>query len=217
MDLQAIRFGWDQAAREDPMFNIVSDPTKVGSGWTREEFFEHGRAEIGEALAHLDDLELNYASNHALDFGCGIGRLTQALAEYFSEVDGTDISWEMIGIAESLNECDWVRYYTNGDDLAIFGDDRFDLVYSMITLQHMPREYQRTYVREFFRVLKPGGVAMVHMPEGPDDGHEHRRMYGVKQLMAESWIRNAGGRLVDVEDLGMDAQWRNYRYTAVAT
>ncbi|HEX8929982.1 MAG TPA: class I SAM-dependent methyltransferase, partial [Actinomycetota bacterium] len=43
-------------------------------------------------------------------------------------------------------------------DLAIFGDDRFDLVCSLLVLQHVRPGYARAYLREFLRVLRPGGV-----------------------------------------------------------
>ena len=41
------------------------------------------------------------ARRSALDFGCGIGRLSQALAEHFDQVYGVDISPKMIELARA--------------------------------------------------------------------------------------------------------------------
>ncbi len=40
----------------------------------------------------------------ALDFGCGVGRLTQALADYFNEVAGVDVSPTMVNKALEYNK-----------------------------------------------------------------------------------------------------------------
>lgn len=221
-NLATIQSGWDQAARDDAMFNILTLEDKRGGRWTAEEFFEHGRAEIGAALERLDSLGIEYGTHHALDFGCGVGRLTQALADYFMQVDGVDISWEMINLAERYSKFgqDVVHYYTNSrPNLSLFESGRYDLVYTMIVLQHMPPTFQREYVREFFRVLKPGGVAMFEIPDGPGYKHpdEWLSMYGVPRRTVEKWIAEDGGRLVDVELIPDPGPWDCLRYTAVAS
>jgi 2-polyprenyl-3-methyl-5-hydroxy-6-metoxy-1,4-benzoquinol methylase len=168
-------------------------------------------------MAVIDD----FRKGRALDFGCGIGRVTKALTRHFKHVDGVDISGEMISMAQVYTCLGFgsPRYYRNPrPDLSLFKADTFDFVYSMIVLQHMPKEMQKGYVTEFFRVLKPGGVAMFHTPEGPDSGHPgwHLSMFGVTRDTVEQWIGEAGGTLIDVEDLGQDSGWRNLRYTATA-
>jgi SAM-dependent methyltransferase len=213
--LAVIKESWDRAAVEDAMYNIITDPAKMNGGWTEQDFLAHGRAEITAAMQRLDDLGLPVGSRLALDFGCGVGRLTVALAEHFDYVTGIDISTEMIARAIPNERVAYIQR----DSLETAGTARFDLVYSMVVLQHMPQDLQHGYVREFFRVLKPGGVAMFHVPEGPDTGHPGwaLSMYGVTRGTVEEWIEDAGGELVDVEDLGVDASWRNLRYTAVAS
>ena len=225
--LEAIRASWDRAAGEDAMFNIITDPSKSNHGWTAEEFYAHGQREIDTAVQRLKDLNLIDASGagqtgtRALDFGCGIGRLSRALTKWFQLVQGVDVSPAMIARANANNQPRrWpILYYVNEkSDLSLFPDDRFDFVYSMVTLQHMPQNFQRGYVAEFFRVLKPGGVAMFQLPEGPDSGSEgwHLSMYGADRRSVVTWIVEASGMLVDVEDMGVDASWRNLRYTAMA-
>jgi 2-polyprenyl-3-methyl-5-hydroxy-6-metoxy-1,4-benzoquinol methylase len=204
--LEEIRASWDQAARENAIGNILTIP-----GIDRDEFFRHGWREIEALREPLGPLGIPLG--RALDFGCGIGRLSVALARFFAHVDGVDISGEMIARAEPHPDVTYHR----ADDLAAFADASFDFVYSMIVLQHMPQEMQHGYISEFFRVLKPGGVAMFHTPEGPDSGHPgwHLSMFGVLRETVGEWIAGSGGTLIDVEDLGVDSGWRNLRYTAV--
>jgi 2-polyprenyl-3-methyl-5-hydroxy-6-metoxy-1,4-benzoquinol methylase len=213
MTLSTVQAGWDQAAREDAMFNILTDPGKANRGWEPAEFFQHGQVEIDRALGRL---QLSGGAR-ALDFGCGVGRLTQALAGHYKGVDGVDISEEMIVQARALNSCRRVRYHHNtAPNLKLFKARTFDLVYSMLVLQHMPQELQHGYVREFFRVLKPGGAAMFEMPDGPDYRHPNAwlSMYGVPRGTVEEWVAAASGTLVDVELIDEPSQWQCYRYTA---
>jgi SAM-dependent methyltransferase len=217
-DLALIEAAWDQAARDDAMFNIITDPDCRDGGWNPVEFFAHGRAEIDRAIWHLDDLPVKYKTGRALDFGCGIGRTTQALAFIFDRVDGVDISDEMIRLALGHDTGRCCFHHNACADLKLFRARTFDFVYTMVVLQHMPQDLQHGYVREFFRVLKRGGVVMFEVPEGPDSGHPgwHLSMFGVTRETVGEWIAEAGGTLVDVEDLGVDSGWRNLRYTATA-
>jgi len=96
-----------------------------------------------------------------LDFGCGVGRLSQALATDFDEVDGVDISESMIQAANGYNKQGGrVRYHLNvSKGLELFPSNTFDFVFTLICLQHIPPNFQLSYIGEFMRVLKKGGVA----------------------------------------------------------
>jgi len=104
-----------------------------------------------------------------LDFGCGVGRLTQAFCDYFAECHGVDIAPSMIELADRYNRRGAAaRYHCNDrDDLSLFGDGTFCFVYSNLVLQHMEPAYSRKYIREFLRVLQPGGIALFQLPGEP--------------------------------------------------
>ena len=99
----------------------------------------------------------------ALDFGCGVGRLSRPLAERFRECVALDISEGMVKLARELNEdrpnC---RFLVNAaPDLGRLETESFDLVYSSLVLQHMPSvEVVEAYVSEFLRILRPEGLAV---------------------------------------------------------
>ncbi|MEW6154011.1 MAG: class I SAM-dependent methyltransferase [Actinomycetota bacterium] len=165
-DLDAVRQAWTRLAEDDPLWAILSQPGKQGGRWDEREFFRSGEREISELLARLADLGLEVGRETCLDFGCGVGRLTQPLAAHFGTAHGVDIAEPMIEHARRYNRAgDRCHYHLNIEpNLRLFEEGKFDLVYSNIVLQHMPPAASLGYLGEFVRVLRPGGTAVFQVP-----------------------------------------------------
>lgn len=147
------------------MWSILTTPGTKAGGWQADDFFETGRREIADVLRALGERDLAPPRGRALDFGCGIGRLTQALAAEFDEVVGVDIAPSMIEMARHRNTFDGkVTYLVNTADHLPFADSSFDFVYSSLVLQHIRPEPMLRFVTELTRVLTPDGVAALHIP-----------------------------------------------------
>jgi SAM-dependent methyltransferase len=166
MQLSHTRQTWEEFARIDPYWAVLTDQSKQHGGWDPEDFMRTGRVTVEHDLARIRRLRPEFRQATALDFGCGVGRLTQALAEHFAQVTGVDISEGMIAHARRLNRHGGsVAYLVNTrSDLRLLEDGQFDLVYSFITLQHIPPASARRYIREFVRVTAPGGVICFQLP-----------------------------------------------------
>jgi len=150
------------------MWAILTQPDKKEGGWTTAEFLATGLREIEAVLAYLDVVVPGLARRRAMDFGCGLGRLTQALAARFEAAVGVDIAPSMIEQARALTTDPRCTFVLNTSaDLRAFADDTFELVYSNITLQHMEPRYARAYIREFVRVASPQGAVLFQLPAGP--------------------------------------------------
>ncbi len=240
VELGELQQNWDDLGREDPMWAILSDPAQRGGKWDRDAFFATGREHVDEALEHLRSVGAEPATGRAMDFGCGIGRLTQALAEHFDKVDGVDIAASMIDQANELNQHgERVAYHQNGrEDLSLFDDGTFDLVFSLIVLQHIENRYKTRYLKEFVRILAPGGIALFTVPShptmtwrgiayrlipnGPLNFYRKKRygntgvieLHGMRRPEVEAAVRAAGGEVLDVspEPL-LGTPWHSYRYT----
>lgn len=158
MGLDHVRRTYERWGAEDPMYAVLTRHDRAGNRWDRDAFFRHGQEEIGRVVAYLDGLGLDIRGGRALDFGCGAGRLSQALADHVETVVGVDIAESMVEAAREYDRHgDRVRYVVNTTpDLTRFEDDSFDFAYSNITLQHVPPRYARPYVRESFRMVRPG-------------------------------------------------------------
>jgi SAM-dependent methyltransferase len=165
MQLEELQKHWNAFAKGDPFWAVLTAPDAKNGGWRPDQFFETGKAEI-ETLMNSTPALNGVPRRRALDFGCGVGRLTQALCDHFVECVGVDISAEMLRVAEVFNRhggrC---TYQLNSkNDLSLFADNYFDFIYSNIVLQHMEPKYSSNYIREFVRVLAPGGLIVFQIP-----------------------------------------------------
>lgn len=124
---------WEKNAKEDPLWSILTDPNKRNK-WDLNDFFATGEKFIDEIIdhGHLVGVHLGHKDKVALDFGCGVGRLTQALANHYGKVIGVDISPTMVELAILYNQWEInCQYILNQEpNLARIEDHSIDLVFS---------------------------------------------------------------------------------------
>ena len=166
MNLDELQRHWDAFGEQDPMWAILTDPARRGRRWTAEEFFATGVTEIAALMGHARSLGLPAHRRRALDFGCGLGRLTQALADHCDEVIGLDVAPSMIAQAKAFNRHGpRVRYQVQaGPSFDTVASGSVDVVYTGRVLQHIAPAYARDYIRELARVLAPGGFLSFDVP-----------------------------------------------------
>jgi SAM-dependent methyltransferase len=163
---------WDAHAERDPLWAVLSDAGKEDRKWDVRRFFQTGVNEIALIFYQLESQGVDVKNGCALDFGCGVGRLTQALAPRFHRVVGVDVSPRMIETATALNRFQDRASYTWNDapHLRRFSDNTFDFIYTNLALQHIVPEVTLEYLREFLRILTPAGVLVFQLPS-----HERRQ------------------------------------------
>lgn len=167
MSFQTVNKDWEVLAQQDAMWAILTNPDKAGNKWGEDDFFKSGRNEIEVVFKYLKEYKYLPVDNFkALDFGCGVGRLSRALSSLFSIVDGIDVSPTMIAKANALNTDlnDKVFFFVNQHTRTFYEDNTFSFIYSSIVLQHIPYPQQIEYIKEFTRILKPGGVLAFQIP-----------------------------------------------------
>jgi SAM-dependent methyltransferase len=167
MHLWRVRHTWDRLGRRDPLWAVLTWPDKQGNKWTIEEFLATGRTEVDRLVQYLERVAPTCPRRSALDFGCGVGRVSQALATRFDRVVGVDVAPSMIARARAVNRVpDRCSFDLNRSRrLRRFSNDTFDVVYSRMVLQHMAPSLARGYLRELVRVLAPGGALVFQLPE----------------------------------------------------
>ncbi|MCI4351793.1 MAG: class I SAM-dependent methyltransferase [Thermoplasmata archaeon] len=171
MGLDGLQDEWSRLAETDPLWAIAALAGTKGNRWDITEFFLVGERRVEGVLAHIRELGLELATDDVLDFGCGVGRATQAFAKHFTRCVGVDIAPPMLVAARQLNKfgkrCE---YRLNPHpDLSMFGDASFDLVFSNNVLQHNPRRFALGYIHDFLRVLRARGLAVFQMLSGPSN------------------------------------------------
>ena len=195
---------WDRFARQNALGAILSRDGQFDD-WDLQEFLATGRADCARFLTSLDRVAPAVPKTRALDFGCGVGRISRAMADHFAEVVGVDASESMIEQARILHaDCDRCRFLLNREpSLGILPTASFPVVYSRIVLQHIEPAIARKYITELIRVLIPGGVLMFQLPEsGTIEAFENAPVAGgLKRIIPR--------RLV--------VGWRRLKFRAIAS
>lgn len=108
-----------------------------------------------------------------LDFGCGPGRNIVKYWDRVKEIDGVDLSAQNLFNAKAwidynkLTNKGYTLYLCNGVDLSVIPSNIYDLIVSTITFQHIcVHDIRFSYLEEFFRILKPGGIVSVQQGFG---------------------------------------------------
>jgi 2-polyprenyl-3-methyl-5-hydroxy-6-metoxy-1,4-benzoquinol methylase len=135
-ELTAHAEAWESLGRLDPLWAILTEPDRRGRRWTEEDFLATGRREAADILGIAAHLGRPVAYGTALDFGCGVGRLTIPIADRFETVLGVDVSRAMVERARSTaagTPNATFRVLGPGDRVAA-ADRSFDLVLSLYVL-----------------------------------------------------------------------------------
>ena len=166
---QKMRRDWDARARENAFYYIASSR----EDWTPADFFASGEESVRELILADRDVICrgkDPKTMRSLEIGCGAGRMTRALASFFGEAHGVDVSREMVERGRGLlADCPNAFLHLNsGADLRVLGDLRFDFAFSFIVFQHIPSKgVIENYVREVSRLLRPGAVFKFQLQGSP--------------------------------------------------
>lgn len=106
----------------------------------------------------------NFAPQNAIDFGCGVGRLTVALAKRCRKITGIDISESMLkeGRINAANfGLDNVDFKRDGNNLLKIQGE-FDFIHSFVVFQHINPEIGIEIFEKLVKMLKRNGIGIVH-------------------------------------------------------
>jgi len=161
---------WRKLGETEPHWSVLTSEmfTANNIGENIDLFYESGRGDLKFILNPLTRSGISATRfGKVLDFGCGVGRLSLALAEHADMVLGIDVSPPHLKLARERTARTGV---TNVDFQAINaptdldGLSGFDLVVSLIVLQHNPPPVMASLLNKLLRTLAPNGVAVIQMP-----------------------------------------------------
>ncbi len=122
-------------------------------------FMESGEITAGTLADHLQVSP----TDTVLEIGCGVGRVGIGMAKRCQKWIGTDISGQMLSYArENLKRASCANFSLHElSDCSLNGiqDASVDKLYCSAVFMHLDEWDRYRYVKETFRVLKPGGRA----------------------------------------------------------
>jgi len=162
---------WNELARKDAMWAVLSDDAKAGERWDPEAFFATGVNDVRGVMERLQSFGLKPARTRALDFGCGVGRLTRALAPHFDEVVGVDVSDVMLEKAKTLRPLpsNVVLRHNPTRELDCVARASVSFALSLIALQHVPEPAALSYIEGIGNALAVGGIAYLQISTNLDE------------------------------------------------
>lgn len=111
----------------------------------------------------LEKEKIDFKKFNVAELGCGMGRIMKIASNLFNRIDGYDISKQEIEYAtEYCRNIKNVDFIFMEEDSKIPNKISYDLIYSYIVLQHIPKHIAFQLVRECHRILKLDGWALLH-------------------------------------------------------
>jgi SAM-dependent methyltransferase len=138
---------------------------KVGKHWIRGSYFDDAEPHMKQqwdGLIYPFIRDCDFSS--VVDLAAGHGRNSAMLREVATKIYVVDINIENTAFCRERFAGDerFTFITNNGIDLSALTDDSITLVYCFDAMVHFDSDVVRAYVREFKRVLKPGGRAFCH-------------------------------------------------------
>jgi ubiquinone/menaquinone biosynthesis C-methylase UbiE len=197
--------------------SITEDMAKIAvSGYVDEDRY------LATAQATRRNLESTvgiYSNDVVLEIGCGVGRVGMVIAPLCKHWIGCDVSSNMLKHARrrlsSYNNASFIE--VSGFDLKPVADHSVDIVYCTVVFMHLDEWDRFNYVRESYRVLRPGGRIFVdnfdlcsdegwlvfeqHLAIPPNQRPPHISKSSTPQEI-ETYLRRASFQSVMVEQRG---------------
>ena len=152
----------------------VSEKTRRAYNLVAEKYHELFHTELNEKKydrKFLDDFSRHFHDRSLIcDAGCGpSGHIGRYIFDKNIPVVGVDISDRCVDMARCFNP--GIRYVQCDMGDMAFKEETFDGLIAYYSLIDTPKNITLKIIREFYRVLKPGGRLLVTVKEGPGEGY----------------------------------------------
>lgn len=166
--LEHVATEWRKYGAEEPHWSVLTSNAFKSENIADniESFYETGRGHAAVMLNPLNRSGIDARHfQRVMDFGCGVGRLTLALAPIADAIVGVDISPPHLELARKragTNSNAQFVAISSIDDFEALG--RFDLIVSFIVLQHNPPPVMAAILSKLLSCLAIGGCIIIQIP-----------------------------------------------------
>lgn len=152
---------WNEWGARDAYYGVLGVPQfhATSIDQHRDAFFATGEVAVQRIL---DDMRHGFGQGlhaRALDFGCGVGRLTLPLSRRFEHVTAVDVASTMRTTAADNARIAGRGNITFHESTVplLYAPERFDFILSCIVLQHIPVADGMKILDNLLRLLAPKG------------------------------------------------------------
>jgi SAM-dependent methyltransferase len=189
---------WRELGVTEPYWGVLSHPDFRRDKLTPEgiaRFYESGPFHIGPIAAALEQLTGRPPSGRALDFGCGVGRLAEAMTAHAGDVTGVDISPGMLALARAPgNRVTYVDQMPAGP---------FDWINSFIVFQHIPQARGEAIIKDLLSRLADGGMLSLQIVVWRDANRQPPPEIGWRRLVSRDLLHRARAQRLPVGHIQM--------------
>ncbi len=151
---------WERIGQEEPYYGVLTHDRFLRKNIDEQalqDFWDTGEADYAHLTTTIQHHLGDFKPHTALDFGCGVGRLTRAMAKRCGSVFGVDVAEGMLIEArkDRLPNIEYVR------EIPVA---KVDWVHSSMVLQHIPPVRGYVLIDDLMARLNPGGVFTLHFP-----------------------------------------------------
>lgn len=161
---------WHHLGEVEPHWSVLTDERFVKNNFPdhRDAFYMSGQSEV---KVYESVLSRNRVRGdgwvRCVELGCGVGRVSVPLARKYQVLLALDISAKHLQVAESYaaevgQRNIEFKHLDCIEDLDTIGE--FDVLYSVIVLQHNAPPVMVRMLKSLLRQLRKGGIAYIQIP-----------------------------------------------------
>jgi SAM-dependent methyltransferase len=166
-----VRETWTHLGKASPHYSVLTGtqflPQKM-SEESVEVFYASGVDEAETIAAMLERFAFSRREEKiCVEYGCGLGRVTLALAKMFNVVHGYDISPTHLALAENRareTRATNVKFHLCSAELIVEDLEPCDFFYSRLVFQHNPPPLMRALIDSALKSLRVGGMGIFQVP-----------------------------------------------------
>jgi len=160
---------WRGLGTTEPFWSVITSPDFLNTSieTNKNAFYETGVGDVNLIQALLRRNGFNFPKGTVLDFGCGVGRLSLALAPHVDQVIGVDVSEAHLRLARERQKGSAIgnaRFQSISGVGDIEALPRVDLLVSLIVLQHNAPPVMKAMLGSLLSLVSPGGLAVFQLP-----------------------------------------------------
>lgn len=207
---------WNHLGETEPYWSVITQENYLQSRFqqSREVFFATGEQEAQVLDSTLERHLIEPRTwGRCVELGCGVGRVTGALARRYGEVVALDISAPHLRLAEDELQKQGVKNVTYKQLTSLEQTQelgQIDLFYSKIVLQHNPPPVIAVLLKNLLTSLSLGGIGFFQIPVFKagykfliepyleEDNQTNMEMHFIPQAELLKLVANSGCRVCEL-------------------